>query len=731
MSDLFDELESNASGNVGLTVHQLGGDLFDELAVKERKPGDLSDAMKSQAVTDARREMVMTLNDDLSTFDKFRVGTGRGLATIGRAVGAVEPEDPAVTGAFQTLKKGPPAPTQVPLPGGGMVPVGGSSMAGFGELVGEALPFLPAGVGLSQLPKLGARVLASMGLGAAEGAAIIRGQGGSGVETAIGAGIGGAMGGVGEAFVPYLIGLGRRVFDRLKRTPEGPLLTIEGGPTPEFQAALDETGTTFEELAGDAYTKVNQPGVNPQQAARASRFESQGIPYTEGDVTQKFQTQAREQRLAGSASDEAGEAYRQVRLQQSDAFQASVNRLIDDLGVPAETGATLKAALAGRKKILQTEKNALYKQVAEANPEVANLPLFTDSLLEGMPDAAKRRRLARLAPQQTDAVDDLLVEFGIEKSDEAVKAFVESGGEITPLSLGNFEDFRAAVNLIERSDTTGAVKNITGPLKRALDAEATLIDDAVKNSGLDDVGILDTLKAARERVRTLKTEFDPQEITGKLIAMKRNGYTEVLEASKVSNELLRPGAPVEYLERTMQSLRKAGTKGEQAIGHLRATTVLNALENSLKATGRKIDGNPTVGGNAFAKYLQDTVGEDKLRVLFQGAEGDLAKLLNLKQTALDMTATNAAIPKGSADVNADIVRAVTSMGFMSGALGQVGAMFKAVLKPAINARATRRAITFTPEVQLAANEFVKQFPAMASALGIAAVATSNEKDTRP
>ena len=83
---------------------------------------------------------------------------------------------------------------------------------------------------------------------------------------------------------------------------------------------------------------------------------------------------------------------------------------------------------------------------------------------------------------------------------------------------------------------TGAVKVITSKIRTALDEEAAFIDAAVRESGVTDVGVIETLKAARASERTLKTEFSPQAISGKLTGVKRDGVTPIVEASKVTKE---------------------------------------------------------------------------------------------------------------------------------------------------------------------------------------------------
>lgn len=709
MADLLDEAGETAASRVAGNVRNLGGDLLDEAGIQGRDTSMLSPSLAQQRVTEERRKTLRTLNDELSTFEKLRVAVGRGATNIARGVGLAEPEHPAVTGAVEDLRESSKVDVSIPFKDEPIT----VSPVGIGEVFGEVLPFLPAGVGIGGIRALGWRVLASIGLGAAEGAAIVRGRGGDAGETTLAGGVGGVAAGTVEAFLPTFLRLGSRVFRSLGRKPKGPLITSEGKPTPEFQAALDEVGASFDDLAEEAFTSVNTPGVDPVQAARSARFTSEGIPATKGDITQDFAQQAREARLESMAAAEAGEPLRQFRLQQSQAFEGRVNELVEGLGVPPRAGESIKEALTGRKTLLRNEKNRLYKEAAEASPEVANLPLFTDSLIEALPDPRKARRLGRLAGNQMEALNDLLVEFGIDTSEEALQRF---DGEIVPLTLGNFEEFRAALNQIGRADTTGAANVAIQPLKEALDREAMLIDDQVKASGLADEGVLATLKEARSRVRQLHTEFSPESITGRMVNVRRDGVTPVLEASKISDKLLRPTTPIEHLERTLTSLRAAGAPGRKGIGDLQASVVLNALEAGLRAPTRKTSGTQTVSGTQFAKVL-DKFGPDRLDMLFKGSPDALKTLRNLAQIGLDMTPTNAAVPKGSAPV---ILDAIKRIGRVPG-LEDVLALGRIVIRAGGDSRAVRRALQAKPDIQATATLLTREFPTLASALGVVAL----------
>lgn len=489
------------------------------------------------------------------------------------------------------------------------------------------------------------------------------------------------------------------------------------GHVPSREELINFTAATVGGPIRGAITGARRAlGVDTAETlARQQRFEEQGIPATRGDITQDFAQQAEESRLVGLSGGADAEPLRQARLEQSEAFIGKANELVDSLGVPPETGDRVKDALSGRIDLLRDEKNALYKEVADAAPEIANAPILTDDIVAVLPNKQTEISVRRSSPQAVDSINEALVEFGLDASEEAVEAFAKKGGEVTPLTLGNFDEFRKELNRIQRAappEQKDNISRITGPIQRALDEEAGFIDAAVRDSGVTDQSIVNTLKEARARVRTLRTEFSPQAIAGRLTGFKRDGITPIVEASKVSSDLLRPGAPIENLQRTITSLRNSGKKGAQAIGDLQASVVSDALEAALKAPSRKTSGVETVGGNQFAKAL-DRFGDDKLDLLFKNNPQALKALRDLKQTGLDISPTAGAVPKGSGST---ILNILNTVGGIPG-LGKATDIAKLLGSAGQDARATRRALE-NPRTQDAIRAWSRAFPAISRNLGL-------------
>lgn len=502
---------------------------------------------------------------------------------------------------------------------------------------------------------------------------------------------------------------------------KGGLIDDAGKPTKELQDALNKSGVKLADLDKTALADLKGTRENLTDALRRQRYESRGIPATRADITQRFPDEAAEQRLISMASGEAGEPLRDLKIRQSKAFEEEFTNIINKTGVPDEAGISIKDALMGRKKLLLEDKNKFYKQFAETAPEIQSAPILTDSILEVLPDPKQARRINRLSPGPSNALDDLLVEFGLDKTPAKVEAFINSGGEITPLTIGNFDDFRQGINLIERSDQSGAIKVLSGPIKNALDNEAALIDDAVSAAGLVDDSVLAPLKKARETVRTIKTEFSPQAITGKLIDAKRDGVTPVIEASKV---MQKASGTIEDLTRTIDSLKKAGAKGEQAIKNMQAATMLKALDDAFKAPSRKLEGGQIIGFGQFDKSLAK-FGDDKLKVLFKDNPKVLKDISDFRAMAKDLQPSALSTPKGSAPIILDLVN---RMGRVPGVAAVVD-LANFIVKAGADDRAVAKAIKANPRLNNAAKLLKEDFPSLAIALGVGGL-RDNEQDQR-
>jgi hypothetical protein len=649
-------------------------------------------AAMAQFPVDYREGAMRELASEQGPIDSLLIGAGRGFYNIGRGLGMADPANEVEQQAYAALQEQRPVTTTV------------------GEVIGESAPFVIPGAGAGKIASLAPRAAAMAGLGAAQGTISARGRG-EDLNTQMASGaIGGAVAGGLELALPYIGRAAGSVVRRVTgKPPQGALIDEIGRPTKELQDALEKAGLSFDELQQGVQQSIKaaEVGSSPDQVARLALFQSENIPATRGAITQDFAQQATEARLAESASDIAASPFRETIKGQSEAIKGRLDDLIQNLGVPDRTGESLKEALSGRKSLLKAEKNRLYNEAAEAAKDVGGIPILPDEIRLAIPDANKLEDLAITSPGAIESLDKALVKYGIKEAPEGYK------GGFTPLTVENFESFRKLLNNIERADTTGASSVAIGPIKNALDTSFDSMVDSINSPQ-----IRDKLVGARGIVRNLKTEFSPQALAGRLIDTKRDGVTEVVEASKVVPTLFSKATPVEQLKKTLGNLSKGGEKGKQAIGDLQAATIMSLMDKAYGATGRKIGETPIFGPAAFQKALKD-IGEDKINVLFSGNKEALQRLKNIEGIAKLIQPPNAAVPKGSASVNADLFKR-----FVASKV-PFGETFMDVINTAKMAgdtgRDVQQALSARPELIKMAQSINRDYPALASAMGIAVI----------
>lgn len=664
---------------------------------------------------------------DVGPLQAFLIGAGRGFYDVGRGLGILEPAGESEKAGMQALREQRPYTT------------------GAGEIAGQTAPFLPLGAGMAagatRLPVAG-RIAAAGAMGAKEADVIATGRQES--DTLAEAGLGGAAAMGAEIMFPLIGRAGRRLYQNaFGKAPTGAMLDSVGRPTPEFQQALDASGMTFDEMSEQAIQAVQQmaPGTVPEQAVRAARFQTEGIPASLGDITRESAQQTTEQRLMGSTLDPAAEPFRQFRLQQSEAIKDNLRQAVGEDFTKEEAGQMMQAALEGRQSTLRSQKNELYKLAQSKAEDLGGLPLFTDGIRDAVPPPVDFEDLAITAPQAVESAQTILAKYGVMDP----PAGMERKINVTPLTLENVERFRKTLNRIERGDTTGAVGVITGPVRNALDAElvemaessgavVSRLGDGPKKvtdlngngiTRLDDVrGLTDTLKSARATVAQMKQEFSPTELVGKLTRPRKRGEpTPMIEASKVYDAMMGKAQPVEQVRKVVKSLGDAGEAGQRGLGALQTTTMLDLIESGFSTPSRTVDGVPIFNPVAFKRRLNN-VGMDKVEAVFKDSPGVIRKIKNIDEIATDLIPTDRATPKGSADTILDALNAFGLLSIMSAKVPGVSAIVTPVTQAASEAagrvktgRVVREAIDGTPEVRKAIDAF---FPAIKGMLQTAA-----------
>ncbi len=703
--DQFDATRQDLQAS-GIVQQQQMPDLSkEELARLPDNPAEFAQTLRQPNAKWVQRQYDLKEAQERGVVTTLGASIGKGVMNVARGLGIADDATQREKERFAASEQQYPITTAT------------------GEVIGEAAPFAPLGVASGAIPAFGARVAASGALGAAEGGIAALGRTGDAERAGEAAGIGAVLGAGIEAALPSLGRLGSEIVRRVSgRQPAGALFDAAGQPTQEMADALQRAGVSLQDLQQAALDDLMKlpAGSSPEQAARIAQFAQEDMPYTKGDITQALPQQAMEARLAESTSDPLAQPVRSIRVKQSEKFRGALDDMVSKLGVPERTGESIKDALSGRKALMSTEKRELYKSAMEQAEQVGGVPVIPDNIRSAIPDERTTRRIERLVPQQAGALDDLLIEFGVKAAPDGYK------GTIDPLSLANFEDFRQAINAIERTDQTGTIKVLSGPVKQALDDEIGIAVDAAGHAMPAE--LLATLQKARGVTRDIKTEFSPQAMAGRLVDVKRDGVTPVIEASTVSRRLLGPAGTVEDMKRTMQSLAKSGDKGKQAIGDLQATAIMDVMEAAFGASSRKIDGVPVLGPAAFQKAIKK-IGDPKLNILFSNNKDALKRLKNLGSIAGNIQAQAGAIPKGSASVILDSLNKMGIMGISSKIPG-AGMLLDLVDTAAKNAgtkQAVKQALDAKPDQLKMAVQIDRNYPALAQALGIAGIAQTTEE----
>jgi hypothetical protein len=702
--DQFDTTRQDLQAS-GIVQQQQMPDLStEELARLPSNPAEFAQTMRQPNSKWIQRQYDLKGAQERGGLTTLGASIGKGVMNVARGLGIADDATQREKELFAASEQQYPITTAT------------------GEVIGEAAPFAPLGVAAGAIPAFGARVAASGALGAAEGGIAALGRTGDAERAGEAAGIGAVLGAGIETALPSLGRIGSAIFRRVSgRAPAGALFDSAGQPTAEMADALQKAGVSLADLQQSALDDLMKlpAGSSPGQAARVAQFAQEGIPYTKGDITQALPQQAMEARLAESASDPLAQPVRSMRLEQSEKFRGALDEMVRKLGVPERTGDSLKDALSGRKSLMSKEKRELYKTATDQAREIGGVPVMPDNIRSAIP-LADLEDLAITAPGPIGSLDKLLVKYGLKEAPEGADV------SITPLAIDNAERFRKSLNAIERGDTTGASKVATMPIKEALDAELDLMVDAAGSSIPS--SLLESLQKARGVTRDIKTEFSPQAMAGRLIDVKRDGVTPVIEASTVSRRLLGPAGTLEDMRRTMQSLSKSGGKGAQAIGDLQATAIMDIMEAGFGATSRKIDGVPTLGPAAFQKAL-NKIGEPKLNILFNNNKESLSRLKNLGKIAGSIQAQAGAIPKGSASVILDSLNKMGIMG-ISAKIPGAGLLLDVVDTAAKNAgtkQAVKQALDAKPDQLKMAIQIDRNYPALAQALGIAGLAQTTEE----
>jgi len=733
------------------------------VAPQPQTAADVRPGLVSQVIGTMGSAVGLDFGETAKTTEAGLISAGSGLTKVARGaerLTGVTPFDvaqvsPVEAQAMQQLEAEFPIATTV------------------GEIAGESAPFLPGG--LASVPaKLLPRLAATFGLGAAEGAAIIAGEGGTGEDIARGAGIGGTFASAADLAIPVFGRVLGKTIRRLTGKNADEVLDAAGNINAEVKKTLDEAGVTVEQLQDEAVQIVRQATESPEglarlkagieageqleTTARATLFDDLGIPTTRSRIEQTPEAFLEERRLGRQVESDSAQELRERLAAESQGFKDVSDQLADDLGLGRDAGESIKTALDARRTGEKAKVKALYDDL-KVKSQGRGIPLAGDEVSKSLQDDDVRGLIGRLSESEIDGLNDRLIEFGIDSDPNRVANWVESrtaraGGlptktEVTPLNALNFNEFRKSLNSLLGPDSSDELRGVAGKIKEGLDNEINFLEKQLKSGDLGSTGkiSLDAIEAAKRATKAsaiFKQEFGPDKIVNTLIKPKRGSFDEPqILASELVRKMQSPRDKIgteEAIESITDSLRKGGAKGKQALGDFQSATVLDLMESATKAKSAKLDGgviewSGTNFGNKF-----DAIGERRLNAIFKDNQQAFNMLKKLR-AAGDLKTEFKSVAKSSGTAD-DLINFFDRVPFVRNLFSTAGGLTAGpgaliagevaeggIKKVKANSarKAVEKRLSTSPVLRQQAQNYRLMYPNILAVLGIESVNTKEEK----
>ncbi len=408
---------------------------------------------------------------------------------------------------------------------------------------------------------------------------------------------------------------------------------------------------------------VEAPPPEPPPATAVARVEqaaSEGVPLSQGQATQDFATQARENTLRNTqdATPEAEQA-RQFFNNQQTQIQDATNRFqtaIGDTEGTAETrGQMVKDALRDLRENGRAGVSALYTQGRDLLASVGDnakalLDLNTDPLLTKM----REIQVDRVIPQTVrDALRQEMARYGLigepAKTVEGISSVrllddegktaetIRFAGPQEKLNVTNAEDLRKTVNDLFSQDPSHRSQALKPILDNAVEDAITRAAEQT-TAGAKGAEAATAIKAGRAAHADLKRTFDSGDAVSQIIAWKKG--SPGLDAMK----------PEDVIRTIFGSGPDAITNLRRVKGVLLANPTPQSLAawNAIRSHGvarifneaTVLNSNPGSGllGTISGAKLNTAVtrfGIDKLRVLL--GETDFNQMMKLRRIIGDAT----------------------------------------------------------------------------------------------
>ena len=639
----------NVTGDTPPTQEELT-QLFAQFQVEEQPVVD--------PIIAERKKLLDKLASEQGPVDAALIGAGRGLTTIGRALGLADPEDPIVTEAFKALEELRPISTTI------------------GEVTGEAAPFLLPGGLVAKAASIPGRIAAAGALGATEAGLITKGKGGSIEDIAKGSSIGGAVAGTLELALPVIGRIGGKIFRNVTgKAPTTPLFNKQGAPSQEFVEALDKAGLSFDDITTEANRLIDTGGIDDAvSVARKDFLETQGIIPTRAQVTgDAAQFQAQQELVKTS-----GRVRRALEGQEGVLANKFENAVTATGGSANASNSSVIDFVADRSIDLDSQISAAYKQARELAPteKVIKPTGLTESIraIAGSDNAT-----GGLA----SATRDILRSKGVLAEGRGLK------------SIGKI-DAKTAEEI--RIDMNGLFDSLTPFGKKKLaDLKSSLDVDVEKAIGQD---IFATPRAAKAK---FEKDLSRAKIN-KFDARKKNLVRDILENKVNPDRFLNDAVLSKSVRSTdLEQLKRyltldADEAGSAAWNDLRA----EAMEHIRTTAVKEVAGEPALSRAGLEKAM-DQFGRDKLRVLFSKDERKFLQDM-LKTSKLREPVRGTALGKGpSAQAIKNVTSAVNRLPLINSVFGGATELITtdiggraALRQPTLDALPTSRLTQATP-----------------------------------
>lgn len=588
--------------------------------IRAKQAQQQSAPVENQAIKD--------LAQDQSVLDSLLIGAGRGLTTIGRAVGLAEPEDPIVTQAFNALEKENPISTTI------------------GEVAGEAAPFLLPGGLVAKAATIPGRMALGGALGATEAGLITKGKGGDGEEIFKNAGLGGAIAGSLELALPIIGRVGGKIFRRITgKTPSSPILNSSGEPSQEFMEALDKAGLTLDDISSGSEQLLDTLNIDDAAAqARKQFLEGQGITPTRAQITgdpNAFQAQSE---LVG----QSGRVTNALKQQEKILEGRFENAVTATGGSTNPSSSPAFDFIADKAIDLDSQINAAYKTAREVAQ--ADKVIKVDNLIKELRSVAGSDAVTGGLASGTR---DILKEKGL---------LGKKGLKLTGrINAETAEEIRISMN--------GMYDSLSPLGKRKLENLKYGLDDDVANAVGGDV-----FAEARKAKAKFEKDINRAKVN-KFDKRRKNLVREILE-NKVSpdrflqetvlNKSVR-AIDLEQLKRYLDA--DASDLGAEAWNQVRADAMTHIKNTAIK----EVSGEPALSRAGIERGLE-SIGDKKLAVLFTPQElkflDDMLKVSKLREPVRGTQAS----PSGAAirNLTTAVNKSSLLQGVFSGAFELVG-----------------------------------------------------------